>query len=178
MSVLEALVEPTTRGDPDSPLRWTCKSVLLPQVAYEEEKKTTPMPEAASENRCQHRPMVLAFTTRDGRIRLGLQNSGGGVGAEQSLAFAAALGRRWRVACNSTGRRIAECHTHFTRKRSCLHLVKLLSWSGVRDPPLPTFLVSEIRLNFLANYRRFWRAWCGTLVGKIIVDDLRARGEL
>jgi DDE family transposase len=24
---LEALVEPTTRGDPDSPLRWTCKSV-------------------------------------------------------------------------------------------------------------------------------------------------------
>jgi hypothetical protein len=27
MSDLEALVEPTTRGDPDSPLRWTCKSV-------------------------------------------------------------------------------------------------------------------------------------------------------
>src|SRR6266436_4725183 len=24
---LEALVEPTTRGDPQSPLRWTCKSV-------------------------------------------------------------------------------------------------------------------------------------------------------
>jgi hypothetical protein len=24
---LEALVEPTTRGDPPSPLRWTCKSV-------------------------------------------------------------------------------------------------------------------------------------------------------
>jgi Rhodopirellula transposase DDE domain len=24
---LEALVEPTTRGDPKSPLRWTCKSV-------------------------------------------------------------------------------------------------------------------------------------------------------
>jgi hypothetical protein len=24
---LEALVEPTTRGDPASPLRWTCKSV-------------------------------------------------------------------------------------------------------------------------------------------------------
>ena len=24
---LEALVEPTTRGDPGSPLRWTCKSV-------------------------------------------------------------------------------------------------------------------------------------------------------
>ena len=24
---LEALIEPTTRGDPESPLRWTCKSV-------------------------------------------------------------------------------------------------------------------------------------------------------
>ena len=24
---LEALVEPSTRGDPQSPLRWTCKSV-------------------------------------------------------------------------------------------------------------------------------------------------------
>lgn len=24
---LETLVEPTTRGDPQSPLRWTCKSV-------------------------------------------------------------------------------------------------------------------------------------------------------
>ena len=23
---LEALVEPTTRGDPEAPLRWTCKS--------------------------------------------------------------------------------------------------------------------------------------------------------
>jgi hypothetical protein len=26
MAALEALIEPTTRGDPDSPLRWTCKS--------------------------------------------------------------------------------------------------------------------------------------------------------
>src|SRR5216117_4458393 len=26
LSDLEALVEPTTRGDPESPLRWTCKS--------------------------------------------------------------------------------------------------------------------------------------------------------
>ena len=26
LSALEALVEPTTRGDPESPLRWTCKS--------------------------------------------------------------------------------------------------------------------------------------------------------
>jgi hypothetical protein len=27
LSDLEALVEPTTRGDPETPLRWTCKSV-------------------------------------------------------------------------------------------------------------------------------------------------------
>jgi len=27
MRALESLVEPTTRGDPESPLRWTCKSV-------------------------------------------------------------------------------------------------------------------------------------------------------
>src|ERR1700730_8742462 len=27
LSDLEALVEPATRGDPESPLRWTCKSV-------------------------------------------------------------------------------------------------------------------------------------------------------
>ena len=27
MSALEKLVEPTTRGDPESPLRWTCKSL-------------------------------------------------------------------------------------------------------------------------------------------------------
>ena len=30
---LERLVEPTTRGDPQSPLRWTCKST--PQLAEE-----------------------------------------------------------------------------------------------------------------------------------------------
>ena len=27
--VLEALVEPLTRGDPESPLRWTCKSTRV-----------------------------------------------------------------------------------------------------------------------------------------------------
>jgi len=27
LSALEALIEPTTRGDPESPLRWTCKSL-------------------------------------------------------------------------------------------------------------------------------------------------------
>ena len=33
MRALESLVEPTTRGDPESPLRWTCKSVR--QLAVE-----------------------------------------------------------------------------------------------------------------------------------------------
>jgi len=29
LAALEALIEPTTRGDPESPLRWTCKSTRL-----------------------------------------------------------------------------------------------------------------------------------------------------
>ena len=33
LSDLDALVEPTTRGDPQSPLRWTCKST--PRLAKE-----------------------------------------------------------------------------------------------------------------------------------------------
>jgi hypothetical protein len=32
LQALEALVEPTTRGDPQSPLRWTCKSTLNSSV--------------------------------------------------------------------------------------------------------------------------------------------------
>ena len=34
LSDLEALVEPTTRGDPESPLRWTCKSVRKLAAAF------------------------------------------------------------------------------------------------------------------------------------------------
>ena len=37
MADLEALVEPTTRGDPESPLRWTCKSTT--QLAEELNRK-------------------------------------------------------------------------------------------------------------------------------------------
>ena len=29
LAALEALIEPTTRGDPESPLRWTCKSTRV-----------------------------------------------------------------------------------------------------------------------------------------------------
>ena len=35
ISDLEALVEPTTRGDPESPLRWTCKSLRRLAVALQ-----------------------------------------------------------------------------------------------------------------------------------------------
>jgi len=34
---LESLIEPTTRGDPQSPLKWTCKS--LPNLADELQKR-------------------------------------------------------------------------------------------------------------------------------------------
>ena len=34
-AALEALVEPTARGDPDSPLRWTCKGVRRPAAALQ-----------------------------------------------------------------------------------------------------------------------------------------------
>src|SRR6266850_1067147 len=34
---LEALVEPTTRGDPESPLRWTCRSVRRPAEALHQQ---------------------------------------------------------------------------------------------------------------------------------------------
>ena len=33
LQILERLIEPTTRGDPESPLRWTCKSLM--QLARE-----------------------------------------------------------------------------------------------------------------------------------------------
>jgi hypothetical protein len=38
---LERLVEPVTRGDPDSPLRWTCKSVR--QLARELQRQGHPI---------------------------------------------------------------------------------------------------------------------------------------
>jgi hypothetical protein len=34
---LEAVVEPTTRGDPESPLRWTCKSVRRSAEALQQQ---------------------------------------------------------------------------------------------------------------------------------------------
>lgn len=45
LSALEALVEPTTRGDPESPLRWTCRStrqlaVALASQGYEVSHQT------------------------------------------------------------------------------------------------------------------------------------------
>ena len=37
LSALESLVEPTTRGDPESPLRWTCKSTRQLAATLEEQ---------------------------------------------------------------------------------------------------------------------------------------------
>jgi transposase len=41
MEVLESLVSPSTRGDPESPLRWTCKSVRV--LARELERRSHPI---------------------------------------------------------------------------------------------------------------------------------------
>src|SRR6516164_8732234 len=68
---------------------------------------------------------------------LGLQDSGGDLGGRgESCGFAAALGRRWRAAHNSTGPTTAKRDTHLTRKRSGLHLTNALLWSRVSGPPL------------------------------------------
>jgi hypothetical protein len=69
---------------------------------------------------------------------LGLQNSGGGVGGRgEPCGFAAALGRRWCVAHNSTApTATAKRGIHLTRKRSGLHLMNAFPWSRVSGPPL------------------------------------------
>src|SRR6516162_1732841 len=68
---------------------------------------------------------------------LGLQDAGGDLGGRgEPCGSAAALGRRWRVAHNSTGPTTAKRDTHLTRKRSGLHLTNALLWSRVSGPPL------------------------------------------
>jgi hypothetical protein len=68
---------------------------------------------------------------------LGLQNSGGDLGGRgEPCGFAAALGRRCRVAHNSTGPTTAKRDTHLTRKRSGLHHTNALLWSRVSGPLL------------------------------------------
>src|SRR6516225_8941326 len=72
---------------------------------------------------------------------LGLQDSGGDLGGRgEPCGFAAALGRRWRAAHNSTGPTTAKRDTHLTRKRRGLHLTNALLWSCVSGPPLSTSL--------------------------------------
>src|SRR5215469_15513158 len=74
---------------------------------------------------------------------LGLPNSGGGVGGRgEPCGFAAALGRRWRVAHNSTGPTTAKRGIYLTRKRSSLHLTNPLPWSWLSGP----------LFNFTAHY--------------------------
>src|SRR6516164_3378407 len=82
---------------------------------------------------------------------LGLQDSGGDLGGRgEPCGFAAALGRRWRAAHNSTGPTTAKRDTHLTRKRSGLHLTNALLWSRVSGPPLSAnprggLLIADLR---------------------------------
>ena len=50
LAALEALVEPATRGDPMSPLRWTCKSTRQLLAALERQGYAISPPTVASEN--------------------------------------------------------------------------------------------------------------------------------
>src|SRR6516162_718272 len=78
---------------------------------------------------------------------LGLQDAGGDLGGRgEPCGFAAALGRRWRVAHNSTGPTTAKRDTHLTRKRSGLHLTNALLWSRVSGPPLRALRNLPIRV--------------------------------
>ena len=56
ISDLEALVEPTTRGDPESPLRWTCKSLRRLAVAL---RRTHSAPAHSSRPRAPSTPRRL-----------------------------------------------------------------------------------------------------------------------
>jgi len=56
-------------------------------------------------------------------------NSGGVGGRGEPCGFAAALGRRWQVAHNSTGPTTTKRGIHLTWKRSGLHFMNLLQWS-------------------------------------------------
>lgn len=49
LSDLDALVEPSTRGDPQSPLRWTCKST--PRLAEELRAKGHTVSQRAADDR-------------------------------------------------------------------------------------------------------------------------------
>ena len=82
-----------------------------------------------------------ASTTQPAAPSFGLQDPGGIVGGRsEPRGFAAALGRCWRVAHNSTGPTTAERGLNLTRKRSGLHLINALLRSYVSGPPLAPLL--------------------------------------
>ena len=93
-----------------------------------------------------------ASTTIAGRTKLWVTRPGGIVGGRsQPRGFAAALGRRWRVAHNSTGPTTAEGSLNQTRKRSGLHLMNALLRSWVSGPPLGTGIARQVRVCSLAE---------------------------
>jgi hypothetical protein len=95
---------------------------------------------------------------------LGLQDSGDGVGGRgEPCGFAAALGRCWRVAHNSTGPTTAKRGTHLTRKRSGLHLTSLLPWSHNSGPPLhPGNILNEDHSSMVSRAGQGGRFWSHT----------------
>src|SRR6516225_9174987 len=100
-----------------------------------------------------------ASITSADRTRLWLQDSCGDLGGRgEPCGFAAALGRRWRAAHNSTGPTPAKRATHLTRKRSGLHITDALLWFRVSGPPLPardrssTSLSEVSRASIAARY--------------------------
>jgi hypothetical protein len=60
LTALLALVEPTTRGDPESPLRWTCKSTAqLADELTRQRHRVSPQTVVILSKRCeQHRPVL------------------------------------------------------------------------------------------------------------------------
>ena len=62
---LDALVDPETRGDPESPLRWTCKSARKLAAALRE--KSHFPPGASNWNKIEHR--LFSFITMNWRGR-------------------------------------------------------------------------------------------------------------
>ena len=65
---LEALIEPVTRRDPQSPLRWTWKSTRRPADELDLRLQVCQFPPGTSKwNRIEHRP--LSFITRNWRGR-------------------------------------------------------------------------------------------------------------
>src|SRR6266446_900235 len=82
---LEALVEPTTRGDPESPLRWTCKSVRRLAQALQAQGHEVTHPDRAAQfgdintqvtTALAEQQPVISVDTKKKELVVGLQPTG------------------------------------------------------------------------------------------------------